>query len=42
MRLVWWEQASGVASNNTTQNNGGKAFFNEGSGDLELSNNNEE
>jgi parallel beta-helix repeat protein len=40
--FFWGEQASGLASNNTTQNNKNKAFDNQSSGDLELSNNNEE
>ena len=40
--FFWGEQASGLASNNTTQNNQNKAFDNQSSGDLELSNNNEE
>ena len=40
MSLVWWKQAPGMASNKTTQNNGGKAFqIGSGSGDLELTGN---
>ena len=34
MSLVWWKQAPGMASNKTTQNNGGKAFqIGSGTGD---------
>jgi parallel beta-helix repeat protein len=40
--FAWFEEASGVASNNTAQNNQYKAFSNQSSGDLELWNNNEE
>ena len=43
--FFWYEQASGVASNNTHKNNKNNeysAFSNQSSGDLELSNNNEE
>jgi len=38
----WAGETSGVASNNTAQNNQYKAFDNQSSGDLELWNNNEE